>query len=112
MASRLLRCAVRQIKHPALAQVELTDVMHALSDPARVQIVRCLARSRRPLACNEIEVDRPKSTLSHHFKILRAAGLIETKPRGTEHVNSLRTAELETKFPGLVKTLLRVILAT
>jgi DNA-binding transcriptional ArsR family regulator len=103
---------VRQIKHPQLAQIELTDVMHALSDPARIEIVRCLARSRRALTCTEIDLDRPKSSMSHHFKILRAAGLIATEIRGTEHFNSLRTAELDSKFPGLVKALLRVIVET
>ncbi len=101
---------MRKIKHPALAQVELTDVMHALSDPARIEIVRCLARARRPMTCGEIEVDRPKSTMSHHFKILRGAGLLETTTRGTEHFNALRTAELEARFPGVMKSLLRVIL--
>jgi len=102
---------MRQIKHPRLEQIELTDLMHALSDPARIEIVRCLARARRPLTCSEIDIDRPKSSMSHHFKILRAAGLIETEIRGKEHFNSLRTGELEHKFPGLVKTLLRLMLA-
>jgi DNA-binding transcriptional ArsR family regulator len=100
---------MRQIKHPALDQIELTDLMHALSDPARIEIVRCLARERRPLTCNEIDLDRPKSSMSHHFKILRGAGLIRTEARGNEHYNTLRTAELEHKFPGLVKTLLKLI---
>lgn len=100
---------MRDIKHPRLDQIELTDLMHALSDPARVEIVRCLARARRALTCNEIGLDRPKSSMSHHFKILRAAGLLETRVEGKEHFNTLRTAELEKKFPGLVKTLLRVI---
>jgi DNA-binding transcriptional ArsR family regulator len=101
---------VREIKHPQLEQIELTDLMHALSDPARVEIVRCMARERRPLTCSDLDLDRPKSSMSHHFKILRAAGLIETRIEGKEHLNTLRTAELEKKFPGLVKALLRVIL--
>ena len=102
---------MRPIQHPTLDQIELTDLMHALSDPARVEIVRCLARERRPMTCNEITADRPKSSMSHHFKILRSAGLIETQIRGKEHFNALRTDELEQKFPGLVKTLLRLMLA-
>jgi len=102
---------MRPIQHPTLDQIELTDLMHALSDPARVEIVRCLARERRPMTCNEITADRPKSSMSHHFKILRSAGLIETQIRGKEHFNSLRTQELERKFPGLLKTLLRLMLA-
>ena len=102
---------MRHIKHPRLEQIELTDVMHALSDPARIDIVRSLAQQRRPLTCNEITGDRPKSSMSHHFKILREAGLLETEARGKEHYNSLRTTELETKFPGLMKAVLRLVLA-
>lgn len=83
--------------------------MYALSDPARIEIVRCLAHSRRAMTCSELQVGRPKSSMSHHFKILRTAGLIETAIRGTEHYNTLRTAELEQKFPGLVTTLLRIM---
>jgi DNA-binding transcriptional ArsR family regulator len=102
---------MRAIKHPRLDQVELTDVMHALSDPARIEIVRCLAAARRPLTCNEISLDRPKSSMSHHFKILREAGLLETRAQGKEHYNVLRAPELETRFPGLLKTVLRLVSA-
>lgn len=99
---------MRQIKHPRADQIELTDLMYALSDPARVEIVRRLARSRA-MTCNELNLDRPKSSMSHHFKILRDAGLVETRIEGKEHFNTLRTAELEKRFPGLLKSVLRVI---
>jgi DNA-binding transcriptional ArsR family regulator len=102
---------MRSIKHPRLDQIELTDVMHALSDPARIAIVRSLAAARRPLTCHEITGDRPKSSMSHHFKILREAGLLDTQVQGKEHHNQLRTGELETKFPGLLKAVLRLVLA-
>jgi len=100
---------MRQIHHPPLDQIELCDVMYALSDPARLEIVRCLAHERRALTCGEINRDRPKSSMSHHFKILREAGLIETKILGKEHRNTLRTAELEARFPGLIKALVRLL---
>ena len=103
---------VRQPRHPQVEQIELTDLMYALSDPARVEIVRRLQRAQRPLTCNEISLERPKSSMSHHFKALREAGLIETRIEGKEHLNRLRTAELERRFPGLVKALLRVISST
>jgi DNA-binding transcriptional ArsR family regulator len=82
--------------------------MYALSDPARVEIVRRLARSGA-MTCNELNLNRPKSSMSHHFKILRDAGLIETRIEGKEHFNTLRTAELEKRFRGLLKSILRVI---
>jgi DNA-binding transcriptional ArsR family regulator len=100
---------MRTIKHPRIDQIDLTDVMHALADPARVEIVRRLAAAAGPLACNDIVPDRPKSTMSHHFKILRDAGILHTEVEGTEHKNRLRLAELEKKFPGLMKALLRAI---
>lgn len=89
--------------------MRFTDVMHALSDPARIGIVEQLARARRPLTCGEITGDRPKSSMSHHFRILREAGLIETQIEGKEHYNRLREPEMERRFPGLLSSLLRAM---
>jgi DNA-binding transcriptional ArsR family regulator len=100
---------VRAIRHPDPEQVRLTDVMHALSDPARIRIVELLARARRPLTCGEITGERPKSSMSHHFRILREAGLIETEIDGKEHFNRLREPEMERRFPGLLSALLRAM---
>jgi DNA-binding transcriptional ArsR family regulator len=99
---------MRTIKHPNIHSIELTDIMYALSDPARLEIVRKLA-AEKTLTCGALNGDRPKSSMSHHFKILRDAGLIETHPQGNEHLNSLRTAELEKKFPGLMRSILKLI---
>ena len=98
---------MRQIRHPRLDQVELTDVMHALSDPARLEIVLRLAASAGPLTCSDLDLDRPKSSMSHHFKILRDAGVIETEVAGKEHLNRLRVGDLEKRFPGLLRSVLR-----
>lgn len=100
---------MRTIKHPRIDQIDLTDVMHALSDPARLEIVRRLADATEPLSCYELMPERPKSSMSHHFKILRDAGIVHTEVSGTEHKNRLRTAEMEKKFPGLMKVLLRAV---
>ena len=102
---------MRQIKLPKIDQIELTDVMYALSDPARLEIIKYLAVEGKALTCNELNCDRPKSSMSHHFKILRESGLIETRIEGKEHFNSLRTAELEKKFPGLMKSILKAVQA-
>ena len=100
---------MRQIKHPTLDQVELTDIMYALSDPGRVEIVRRLVEEDRAMTCGELDLDRPKSSMSHHFKILRDAGLVETSVKGTEHFNTLRSAEIEKRFPGLLDAIIRII---
>jgi len=98
---------MRQIKHPTIEQVELTDIMYALADPTRLEIVILLAQAGKKLTCGEINLNRPKSSMSHHFKILRSAGLVETLIEGTEHMNSLRFEEVESKFPGVLSAVLK-----
>lgn len=100
---------MRQMKHPDMAQVELIDIMYALSDPTRLEIVTRLANEKHAMTCGQLDLDRPKSSMSHHFKILRAAGLVRTIIEGTEHMNSLRMAEIEKKFPGVLKSILKNI---
>jgi DNA-binding transcriptional ArsR family regulator len=102
---------MRQMKHPEMQAVELVDLMYALSDPTRVEIVVTLAREGRAMTCGELDCDRPKSSMSHHFKILRGAGVVRTEIRGTEHINSLRLPELEKRFPGVMKAVMKVLLA-
>ena len=92
-----------------MEEVQLTDIMYALSDPARVEIVRMIASKGKPMTCGELDGDRPKSSMSHHFKILRDSGIVETLIDGKEHWNSLRTAEIEKKFPGILKSVLKHI---
>ena len=98
---------MRQIKHPTIEQVELTDIMYALADPTRLEIVLMLAHAGKKLKCGEINLNRPKSSMSHHFKILRSAGLVETLIEGTEHMNSLRLEEVESKYPGVLSAVLK-----
>jgi len=99
---------MRQIKHPTIEQVELTDIMYALSDPTRLEIVMRLANAGKKLTCGELDLNRPKSSMSHHFKILRGAGLVLTLIEGTEHMNTLRIDELEQKFPGVLSSVIKV----
>lgn len=87
--------------HPALSKVPLEMVMHALSDPCRVAIVRALL-SQSELACNELPVDVAKATLSHHMDVLREAGLIETRVVGAKCLSSVRRAEVNKQFPGVL----------
>lgn len=103
---------MRQIRHPNIDQVELTDIMYALSDPTRIEIVGRLASAGRKMTCGELDFNRPKSSMSHHFKILRAAGLVETLIEGTEHMNSLRVEEIEKKFPGVLNSVLLALKKT
>ena len=87
-----------------MRDVELPAVMQAMSDPCRLAIVRQLLQSKgRALACKEVELEVAKATRSHHFEVLRAAGIIFTQMDGTKCMTSVRQVELNKRFPGLLK---------
>jgi DNA-binding transcriptional ArsR family regulator len=94
----------KTIPHPSLSRVTLPGVLHALSDPVRVGIVRRLLEAEEggEFACNEFPMKLSKATRSHHFQILREAGLIRTRVEGTKCMNSLRRSEVQKRFPGLL----------
>jgi len=95
---------MKEYAHPEMKEVTLAMVMQALADPCRMSIVRELLRAKdRALACNEVPLEVSKATRSHHFEVLRDAGLIFTRVEGTKCMTSLRRAELEERFPGLLK---------
>jgi DNA-binding transcriptional ArsR family regulator len=83
--------------------------MYALADPTRLEIIALLAKAGKKLTCGEINLNRPKSSMSHHFKILRGAGLVQTLIEGTEHMNSLRLEEIEQKYPGVLSAVLKAL---
>lgn len=90
--------------HPAMRDVSLDKVLQALADPCRLAIVRELLRAEgRSLACNEVRLNICKATRSHHFEVLRAAGIIFTEMEGTKCLTSVRRKELNRRFPGLLK---------
>ena len=93
------------LTHPAAEDLELATVLHALSDPLRLQIVRLLAEEG-PRTCGTFAAPVTKSTLSHHFRVLREAGVTLTEPEGTQRVVSLRRTDLDARFPGLLDAVL------
>jgi DNA-binding transcriptional ArsR family regulator len=99
-------CIMRIYNHPSPKDFALERVFHALSDPLRLEIVRHLSRVTEA-TCGELDGGRPKSSVSHHFRILREAGLVQTRVAGTVHQNTLRRAELDTRFPGLMSAILK-----
>ncbi|MBD8806355.1 ArsR/SmtB family transcription factor [Pseudomonas syringae] len=98
--------SMRTLKHPEPDAFTLDRVLYALSDPVRMEIVRHLAGVTEA-TCGELCGERPKSSASHHFRVLRDSGLVQTRNVGTTHMNSLRSEELETRFPGLLAAILR-----
>jgi len=95
---------MRQALHPPAGQITVTGVLSALGDPIRLQIVQILAdgaEHTRP----DFVVPVAQSTLSHHMKILRDAGVVFSRPEGTRCFVSLRP-ELAERFPGLLQAVL------
>jgi DNA-binding transcriptional ArsR family regulator len=93
------------LQHPRRDELELGAVLHALSDPVRLHIVAGLARAGER-TCGSFELPVTKSTCTHHFKVLREAGIIRQRHAGTARLNTLRREELDARFPGLLATIL------
>lgn len=96
----------RALPHPAREEIRLEAVLHALSDPMRLSIVRDLAAGGEELSCSDFELPVTKSTTTHHFRVLREAGVIRQIYRGTAKMNGLRRDDLDDLFPGLLDALL------
>jgi DNA-binding transcriptional ArsR family regulator len=94
------------LRRPSTDEIELPTVLHALSDPIRLLIVRTIADGRE-WTCNSLDLPVSKSTCTHHFRVLREAGVIRQRADGTTKLNSLRRDELEGRFPGLIDAVLR-----
>ena len=95
-----------EIAHPRRADIQLAAVLHALSDPVRLKIVAALAAADGEHTCGSFDVPVTKSTCTHHFKVLREAGVIHQRQEGTARLNKLRRDDLEARFPGLLATIL------
>ena len=101
---------MRPLFHPSIDDVRLEAILHALSDPVRVEIFADIAGASCPQTCQAFSSvnDRviPKSSLSQHFKVLREAGLIRSERQGVEMHNTSRCAEVQDRFPGLVAAII------
>ena len=87
-------------------EMELTSLLHALGDPVRLEIVRELDRDGTRACGSFGHLGVSPSTLSHHFRVLRDAGLVETSHAGTRRLNSLRREAVDDSFPGLLDAVL------
>lgn len=93
------------LTHPDASEMDLLDVLHALSDPTRMTIVRTLVAAPER-SCGTFPVDVAPSTLSHHFRVLREAGVIRQREDGNRRWTSLRDDDLADRFPGLLDTVI------
>jgi DNA-binding transcriptional ArsR family regulator len=100
---------VRPLFHPSIEDITVEGILHALSDPVRVAIYADIVGQECTHNCSMFltvsDKAIPKSTLSQHFKALREAGLIRGERRGVEMHNISRCAEIEERFPGLIRAI-------
>ncbi|MET7523869.1 ArsR/SmtB family transcription factor [Streptomyces sp. NPDC005248] len=99
----------RVLAHPAREEIRIEAVLHALSDPMRLRVVRELAAAEGELTCSRIELPVSKSTTTHHFRVLRESGIVNQTYRGTAKMNGLRRDDLDALFPGLLDTVLAAV---
>ncbi|MEU5691201.1 helix-turn-helix domain-containing protein [Actinosynnema sp. NPDC020468] len=90
------------LAHPARDEIRIADVLHALADPVRLRIVRELATHAEGMSCGLLELGITASTLTHHVRTLREAGVIWVRPKGTSRISHLRRDDLDALYPGLL----------
>lgn len=99
--------ASEDLAHPRREEIQLTQVLFALSDPARLAIVCQLADGPLEMVrCHVQDPSVPKSTKSHLMKVLRESGIIRNEPLGRGRVLTLRRTDLDQRFPGLLDAVL------
>ncbi|MGR3205591.1 ArsR/SmtB family transcription factor [Bacillus glycinifermentans] len=96
---------MRTLYHPNRDDITLSAVLYALSDQYRLQIIKNLAEAGEQ-SCSAVNIPIAKSTLSHHFKVLRESGVIHTRIDGTQRFISIREDDLNSRFPGLLQAVL------
>ena len=102
-ASAETKNKTERIHHPDVDALDLAVIMRTLGDPMRLEIVRLLGEEEEML-CGDVyqRLGLPASTGSYHAKLLRQAGVTRARAAGTQRLLSLRRADLESRFPGLV----------
>lgn len=94
--------------HPEREQIRLENVLFALGNPLRLEIVQTLANGDE-LACGRLRKDVAKSTMTHHWRVLRDSGVIWQRPQGRENLISLRREDLDARFPGLLAAIFQLM---
>ncbi|MBB5786103.1 helix-turn-helix transcriptional regulator [Jiangella mangrovi] len=88
--------------HPDVSQIDLQSVLEAVVDPVRRSIVTQLDAAGHDIKCGDFDLPVSKSTATHHFTVLREAGLIRQYYVGVARLNALRRADLDRALPGLL----------
>ena len=90
------------LAHPERDEIRIATVLQALADPVRLRIVRALAEHEEGISCGVLPLGVTASTLTHHVRTLREAGVVRVRPQGTSRISTLRRDDLDALFPGLL----------
>ncbi|MER7082003.1 DNA-binding transcriptional regulator, ArsR family [Saccharopolyspora kobensis] len=98
----------RTLPQPGRNDLDILKVLHALADPVRLELLHTLSRETEPSVCSldAYDVDVSAPTLSHHWRVLREAGLTTTFVNGRNRWVELRREDLSARFPGLLEAVL------
>jgi DNA-binding transcriptional ArsR family regulator len=104
---------MRELPHPAVADIQLSEVLHALADPVRLEMVQRLAENTGDENCIGVTdgITIHKSTVSHHFRVLRESGITSTRVDGRNRYVQIRREALDERFPGLLDSVLNALAA-
>jgi DNA-binding transcriptional ArsR family regulator len=91
------------LEQPGVDDIELTAVLHALSDPVRLRLVTELYDCDGERTCGSFDLPISKSTATHHWRVLRDAGVVTAREEGTKKFHRLRRPDLDRRFPGLLQ---------
>ena len=95
------------IPHPDTDQIELPNVLTALGDETRLAMIGYLARDEQmPMTCGQFGDLGSKTVLSYHLAKLREAGVVHVRPEGTKRLITLRRADLDSRFPGFLDSII------
>ncbi|MFD8496877.1 ArsR/SmtB family transcription factor [Amycolatopsis sp. NPDC059657] len=98
----------RTLPQPPREALEIVTLLQALADPVRLELVRALRDGDGPCPCGleAYDVDISAPTLSHHWRVLREAGVTTTFTEGRKRWVELRTEDVHARFPGLLDAIL------
>ncbi|MGP4014392.1 ArsR/SmtB family transcription factor [Saccharopolyspora sp. 5N708] len=100
----------RTLPEPSVDSYDLTVILNALADPSRRALMTALYHTTEPIDCavlvEEIDLGLSNPTISHHYRVLREAGLTRTITDGRKRIIRVRRDEVEARFPGLLQAVL------
>ncbi|MBH5336370.1 helix-turn-helix domain-containing protein [Streptomyces pactum] len=100
-----------RLPQPDRDEIELVKVLHALADPVRIRLLEIYGDGEEH-GCDPCLLGLEhlhKSTVSHHLRVMREAGITSTRAAGRHRLVRLRREDLDARFPGLLDATLNAV---